>query len=397
MSRRKQFPLGARVTPEALSRDLYAILAELREHEPVSWIESLNMWYVTRYEDVCRVLLDAAGYTTAFDRSPVQDTFGSQMLTSEGAQHDRYRRAVQTDFSAQRVRVSLETTVERLVDALIDSLAAAGTAELRSGFAARLPIQTILRMCGLPLEAEPRIRVWYDHFESALANFTAEPAIREAAGTSVAEFHAFLQQSIDATPSGPGQSLLARLVRADDAHRLSDDEIKRNLSIIFFGGVSTVEALILNCLWALAEHPDVMSEVCRDSSMIGDVVEETIRWRSPVQSATRHARRAARLHEAEILEGEVVNCMLGAANRDPTLFPHPDLFQVRRPNVRRHLGFAMGPHACLGLNLARLEARTALSGLLARLPAFHIVAHLTDAPAGYEFHQPRRLQASWKL
>jgi cytochrome P450 len=171
---------------------------------------------------------------------------------------------------------------------LIDDFEQQGQANVRSVFASRLPIQVILSVCGLPPEAEPQMRRWYDSFEAALANFTGESEIRATARRSVAEFHALLDDAINSTITVDVNSLLARLVHAPSNERLSDDEIKRNLSIVFFGGISTGEALLLNCLWALFEHLHVLQRVQSDLALLPQLVEETMRWMSPVQSATRH-------------------------------------------------------------------------------------------------------------
>jgi cytochrome P450 len=383
------------VTTEALERDPYDVYRLLQAGEPVSWLPALNMWYVTGYEDVRRVLLDTEHFTTAFERSTIHETFGDQVLTTEGAQHDRYRRAFQPDFSPQRVRASLEATLESLTTELVAGFAATGSAEMRASLASRLPIQAILPLCGLPLDADSQVRHWYDRFEAALANFTGDATVRARAAEAAAELHAFLQAAIDRSGAAGPPSLLRTLVQARGEERLSDEEIRRNLAIVFFGGISTVEALILNCLWALSQHAALFDAVRADRSLLADVVEETLRWHSPVQSATRHSRAAYTLGGADIQPGEVVNCMVGAANRDARVFEDPDRFVLRRPNIRKHLAFATGPHSCLGFHLAKLEARIALDALLTRLPRFRVVLDRTEPPTGYEFHQPRRLEAAW--
>ena len=264
--------------------------------------------------------------------------------------------------------------------------------DLRTAFAARLPVQVMLLLCGLPAGAEPRMRRWYDSFEAALANFSHDPAIRQTARQSVAEFHALLDAQLEPLGNRSG-SLLAHLAHAPQ--RLSNEEIKRNLSIIFFGGISTVEALLLNCLWALFEHPPCLDRVRRDPALIPQVIEETMRWLSPVQSATRHVTAAFEWRGIEFAAHDTVNCMLGAANRDPAIFAEPDRFDLDRPNGRRHLGFATGSHACLGLHLAKAEARIALEMLLGRLDSLTLDRSLTLPPRGNEFRQPSRLTVRW--
>ena len=180
-----------------------------------------------------------------------------------------------------------------------------------------------------------------------------------------------------------------------DSNRLAADEIKRNLSIILFGGISTVEALILNGLWALFEHPAVLNRLRCDPALLPQVVDEAIRWLSPVQSATRHVVGDCEFAGVHLEAGATVNCMIGAANRDPTVFPDPDRFDIDRPNLRRHLGFATGPHSCVGFNLAKAEARIAIEELLSRLPPFTRIGSESGPVMGYEFRQPAALTIGW--
>ena len=385
------FPIGAAIRAEALARDPYPWYAQLREQEPISWIKDLGMWYVTRYEDVRAILMDDRRFTTASDQSLIFDTFGEQMLTSEGAEHDRYRRPVQPYFSAGYIRKTFEASIEASARDLVGDFGAGEVIEMRSAFAARLPVLTILHVFGMPPEAEAHFRKWYDSFEAALSNFTRAQEIRSAARANVEQCHVYLAQFMrEFAGRGEHDSLLGALVNAGGDARLSDEEIRRNLLIIFFGGISTVEAVILNALWALLTHADTLARVRANPSLAAKVVEETLRWRSPVQSATRHVVETTVHGNIEFAAGDTVNCMLGSANRDAALFRDPDRFDIDRPNAQRHLGFATGTHSCLGFNLAKAQARIALQVLLSELQGIELTQD-SAAPEGYEFHQPRSL------
>jgi cytochrome P450 len=390
-----RFPIGAAVKLAELDRDPYPIFARLRTSEPISWVAALNMWYVTGYENVRSIILDTGRFTTASEHSLLFDTFGAHLLTTEGALHDRYRIAVQPHFSAAFIHSHFEEPIRIAAAALIEGFRSAGQIELRSSFARRLPIQGILIACGLPLSAEARIRQWYDSFEAALANFTHDQAVQLRAQRDVTAFHELLDVEMQAAADRLDASLLAGLVNAPADSRLAANEIKRNLSIILFGGISTVEALILNTLWALFEHPPVLDRLRSDASILPQVLDETIRWLSPVQSATRHVVTDCEFAGVHLAAGATVNCMLGAANRDPSVFPDPDRFDIERPNLRRHLGFATGRHSCVGFNLAKTEARIALQELLNSLPQFTLIRSASGPVRGYEFRQPAELTIRW--
>jgi cytochrome P450 len=394
-TRPSRFPLGAAVEITDLHRNPYPIFESLRKSEPVSWLAALNMWYVTRYEDVRAIILDTERFTTVSEHSLLLGTFGAHLLTTEGAQHDRYRLAVQPYFTTSFIRNHFEGSIRIAAAELVEGFRSAGKVELRGALARRLPIQAMLIACGLPRDAELRIRQWYDGFEAALANFTRDTTVRLQAQHDVAALHEFLESAMRAATGRLDTSLIAGLVNAPADKRLAADEIKRNLSIILFGGISTVEALILNSLWALFEHPAVLNRLRCDPALLPQVLDETIRWLSPVQSATRHVVGDCELAGVRLEAGATVNCMIGAANRDPTVFPDPDCFDIDRPNLRRHLGFATGPHNCVGFNLAKAEARIAIEELLTRLPQFTRIRSESGPVRGYEFRQPAALTIHW--
>lgn len=401
MAIEKHFPIGRSIDLAELARNPYPIYAKLRDSEPVTYVPPLKMYFVTRYEDVTTILQDSDRFVVGTEGSTVFDTFGEHMMTVEGALHDYYKRAHQPFFISMTIRDTLEDRIRKHVDLLIDGFEAQGEIELRAAFASRLPILTMLSMFGLALEEESHLRKWYDSFEKALSNFTWDEEIRAAGRESVGHFMALIQQYLDSLRSSgqvPDDStLLGALLRMPDDDRLSDEQICRNALIIFFGGISTVEALMLNALYALSRQPETLERVRQDAALIPKALNETVRWLGPVQSATRHVVREAEIHGVVFHEGDTVNCMLGAANHDPAMFDNPETFDIDRENIQRQIGFAVGPHHCLGSRLARAEARIALEQLFSRLPGLRLDLSRVDGPQGYEFRQPLSAIAVWDV
>lgn len=392
-SRAARYPLGAAVAEADLLADPYPTYRALQAAEPVSWIASLGMWWVVGYDQVAEILTAGEAFTTASDSSTILGTFGPQMLSVEGADHDRYKHAARPAFQPRALREALEADILAWADNLIDGFPPEGV-DLRAAFAARLPVRTMLGVFGLPARDEPLLRCWYDSFERALANFTGDAAVRGAAVVNVEAFHALLQDALDRARSAPSTTLLSMLARQPAERALSDDEIRRNAAIIMFGGISTVEALILNTIWSLSRHPDIEARVRADLSLLPRVIEEVLRWQSPVQSATRHVTHDIDFHGHRFRAGETVNCMLAAANRDPTFLEDGERFDIERAPAPRHLTFALGHHLCLGRHLARMQARIALEQLYTRCPGLSVADH-GAAPRGYEFRQPPVLPVTW--
>jgi cytochrome P450 len=396
IDRAKLYPIGASVVPEDLARDPYPVYARMQALEPISWVAGLNMYYVVRYDHVHAILTDPLRFAVGTEHSTLFDTFGAHMLTVDDERHERYRAAFQPSLAPSALRLEVEQRILENVDCLIDGFETRNQVELRRAFASRLPIMTMLSLFGVPLEREAAVRGWYDSFEAALANFQWKSEVRQSARRNVAAFRSMIQESVDRYRHTPNPAvLLGKLASASPEARLEDEAIQRNALIVFFGGISTVEALILNAIHALGTHPEALDQLRTNRGAIPAILDETIRWSGPVQSATRHVLRDTVFAGIELHAGETVNCMIAAANRDPAKFADPERFDIARHGLRQHLGFAVGPHHCVGSHLAKLEARIALDRLCTRLPGWRVDWERSTEPYGGEFRKPQQLSLMW--
>lgn len=386
-ARIRQFPLGARVRLADLTIDPYPILRRLREHEPVSWVPEVNMWFVTRRADVLSVLGDFETYTVDSPHSIIAEMFGRHMMTVDGPEQIRHKRACMPPFRPRE----LSTQVTPVVTAKVESLVKAfgDPAEIRLGLAKPTAIHTVCAILGIPESKTDQIRGWYDRFARALANFQGQPEIRKRGHEAASHFSTLVTELLRTFETAPGVGLLSDLARATP--RFSDEEIVSNALIILFGGIETTEAAICNAVWALLRHPEQLALLRSEPSLLRNAIDETLRWEPAVQSCTRHATRPAVIGGVEIREGEVIQCMLGAANRDAAYFEAPARFDIRRPNAEDHVSFGAGRHYCLGASLALLEMETVLRVLLERFPELSFDPERLSAPRGYEFRKPPAL------
>ncbi|QGN55651.1 cytochrome P450 [Novosphingobium sp. Gsoil 351] len=363
--------VGPRLRVCDFAEDPYPIYARLRSEDPVSFTPDLGMYLVTRYDDVRQVLADPATYSTDSGASLIKRTFGEQILSLDGAPHDALKRQFQPLFTRRRVRDELEGKIATAAQALVASLPV--RCDLRRSYAARLPVQVMLLAFQMPPELEEEISALFAIFERALADHGESSAATDQGADCARRL----------------RSHFHRYARIDSP--LCKDKVARNLSIIFFGGISTVEALILNALWLMLDRPEWQVRLRGERAMLPRFLEETVRWSGPVQSATRHVRRDIRLRGVAIPEGATVNAMIASANRDPAVFAMPDDFDPLRGDLIRHLGFAYGSHYCLGAHLALAEARIAIEALLDRFAAIHADGDLAEL-VGHEFRQPQALR-----
>jgi cytochrome P450 len=165
--------------------------------------------------------------------------------------------------------------------------------------------------------------------------------------------------------------------------------------VLLFNGIETTEGMIANALLLLLERPQTLAEARRDQDRLDAAIEESLRFEPAAAVVDRYATADADLADAAIKQGDLVRVSITAANRDPAIFPDPDRFDPDRPRRPRHLAFAQGPHVCVGVHLARLEARAGIATLLHRLPAIHLDPNQPSKIQGLVFRKPPTLHARW--
>jgi cytochrome P450 len=395
-ARAARFPLGAAVTFDELDRDPYGVYARLRPTEPISWLPALGMYYVLSHGLYRQVMLDDRAFTVGFPGSTVFETMGAHMMSVDGPEARRFKNAHRRFFLPGTIRAGLEPSADAIAAELIDGFAREGAGDLRLLFAARLPVLVMLDLLGLSREDEGFIRGFIDDLGAGLANTQDDAAIREKARAGIAAFYDRIGQALDAVRAWrrPG-SLLDALAHAPEDERLTDEEIKRNAAIILFGGISTVESMVLNALHALTLNPQTLARVRSDRSLLPQAIDETVRLLGPVQTSHRHVSCGIEIAGISFVPGDIIACSQGAANHDPAVFPDPQAFDIDRPNLRQSVAFAHGPHLCLGMHLARAEGRIALENLLTRLPGLRAMESRRESPRGCEFLQPASFWAEW--
>jgi cytochrome P450 len=389
MTRARRFPLGASVALAQLEDDPHPVLAQLRAHEPVSWLPALEGWLVTRHDLALRVIRDASTFTVDDPRFSTGRVIGPSMLSLDGDRHARHRAPFAPPFRPRAVRDRFAPAVAEETERLIDALQPAGAAELRRSFAGPLAASTVARALGLERDEVPSVLAWYDAIVAAVTEITAGHGL-PAAGQDA--FAALRKRLIAVIRSGDPSSLLAA-VGSDST--LTDEQIVSNAAVLLFGGIETTEGMIANAVLALLRRRDELKRVLGDPGLLNAAIEESLRLEPAAAVVDRYAVADIELDGAGIAAGELVRVSIAAANRDPAVFADPDRFDLERENAGRHLAFAHGPHVCVGVHLARLEARMALAALLARLPGLRLDPSRPASVRGLVFRKPPALHVVW--
>ena len=382
-------PIGAEIELEDLELDPHPTLARLRATEPVAWIEVLRGWLVTSYEAAVQVMRDPDRFTVDDPRFSTARLVGPSMLSLDGATHARHRQPFVAPFRAHAVQARFAETVEREADALIDAFVHSGSVELRRSYAGPLAAAIITRALGLPRSEVQAVLDCYEAIVAAVTEITAGRAEPEAGRRAFGDLRGRLEEVID---SAAASSLLAV---AASGSSLCRDELVSNAAVLLFGGIETTEGMIANAVLALLEHPEDLRQARSHPQLLDAALEESLRLEPAAAVVDRYATTDFELAGSAIASGDLVRVSIAAANRDPAMFRDPDRFDLHRPPGRNHIAFAQGPHVCVGVHLARLEARTGLRRLFARLPELRLDPDRPAQVRGLVFRKPPELHVQW--
>lgn len=385
------FPIGAAATLDDLEVP-YDLLARLRESEPVSWLEVLGGWLVTSRDLSMQVMLDAETFTVDDPRFSTGQVVGPSMLTLDGEEHRRHRTPFSRPFRLDAVRDRFAEVVAGETDRLIDGFAADGRAELRRSFAGPLSAAIVMHALGLEGTEPAVVLGWYDRIVEAVDEITRGRPLPPSGASAWAELAGALEPALDREADASPLAAAAR-----DAGRLERREVISNAGVFLFGGIETTEGMIVNAALHILENPDARALIEERPELLHNAVEESLRLEPAAAVLDRYATRDVRLGDAEIRRGDLVRLSVTGANRDPAVFPDPDRFDVERENASLHIAFARGPHVCIGMHLARLEAHTAVGRLLERLPDLRLDPEHEAQPRGLVFRKPAELRVLWSV
>jgi cytochrome P450 len=389
--------------------DPYPFYEQLREHDPVHWDEELGFWVFTRYSDIDSLYTDerfsrAQGLMRGFDRlseserqlvQPVYHSFSKTVFYADPPYHTHLRGLMNHAFTPRRVE-RLRPKIQRIVNGLLDAAQRKhGTVDVIRDLAYPLPVMVIAELLGLPASDRERFKEWSDDLFAILGTVRQKPlALLERAVQSLHEMTDYVRDLSQKRRESPRDDLLTALLSVteeddlicphphisssphtagdgirmrDTSSTLSGEELVSNINILLSTGHETTTHLIGNGILALLQHPDQMQKLQAQPSLLSHAIEEMLRYDNPVQITYRAALEAAEIQGRQIRQGDLVNSIVGSANRDPRRFSNPDRFDITR-DEGRHLGFGLGIHFCIGAPLVRLETEIVFETILRRFP-----------------------------
>jgi cytochrome P450 len=385
--------------PLASHADPYPIYRRLRDEAPVHHNEARRIWSVTRFDDVMHVLKTPEVFSSramftmvmagGMEKTPPLDFrvlrflwnivwkvrlnplefwTARNLIAEDGERHSSMRAIVNRGFTPRQI-AAWEPRVREVVEDCVAPLRRGEPFDVVADLAIPVPVTIIAEMLGVPAEMHRDFKRWSDLAINILTGPDRDQArfVRTNQDQMI-EFLATMRRLARERRANPRDDLISTiLAEQDGATALTDREVVQFVLLLLIAGNETTTNLIGNLTHALLEHPDQVRRIAADPSRIPDLVEEGLRYDSPVQVVFRKTTEDTEICGVRIPKAEYVAVFLGSANRDERRFPDPDRLDIDR-DAQGFPGFGFGKHFCLGASLARLEARAAFEALVPELP-----------------------------
>jgi cytochrome P450 len=376
--------------------DPYPAFAELRASGEVHEHPGLGLLVAVSHA-ACSALLRQRGLGRVWADAQPAERFASfnllhrySLLENEPPVHTRLRRSISWAFGrghVERLRPWIAEVASGLVDELAGDIAEHGEGDLITRLAQPLPVVVITELLGVPASDGPLLVGWSNAIVKMYEYGVAE-STRAAAESAAGEFVGYLRALVADRTARPAEDMISDLVRSE----LTADEVVATAVLLLMAGHEATVNVIGNGTYALLRHPDQWRRLVADQSLVDNAVDELIRFDAPLQLFVRTATEDVQIAGFSVAKGDKIAALLGAADRDPLVFPDPEVLDVGRA-AGAHLGFGAGIHYCVGAPLARIEITAAFAALVAKLPELRlaraprrrpefVIRGLRDLPVG---------------
>jgi cytochrome P450 len=349
--------------------DPYETYRWLRDAGPAVWMERYQWWALPRYDEVFSALRDHRRFSSASGVSLndlMNEATRGSILCSDPPEHDRLRKILGTRLNARALEIHQED-FQRRADELIEQLVEKRSFDVVADFASAFPLSVVPDLLGCPADGRQHLLKW------AAAAFQAEGPMNERTRASLPDLQEFLGYTTELATTGnltPG-SWGAQMLTEARAGQI-EEKMLPPLLIDYLGpSIDTTISAFATAIWQFGVHPEQWQAVRADRSLIGNVMNEAVRFEAPIRGFGRRLTGDCELEGVTLAAGDWVFLLFGSANRDERRWTVPDEFDVHR-DTAGHVGFGNGIHNCVGQSLAKLEAQALFSALADRVREFEV-------------------------
>jgi cytochrome P450 len=359
----------------------------MRGIKPIVYDKHNNIWGVFRYGDVQTILGDYTTFSSApqtsdstissshdWDAAPYQRP---SLLQSDPPYHRTLRGVIASAFTPMMI-AKLQPHIENIAHEMLNEVIAKGSMDLIDDLAYPLPVTIIAELLGVPIEDRNLFRGWADTIVSSTGgDITDDHGTSNNIVQMIKEMDSYFSGIVEERTQKPRDDLITNLIKAQvEGRHLFREEILTFSRLLLLAGHVTTVNLIGNLILSLLQNQTEFRLLQNDHNLIPSTIEETLRYRSPVQAVIRIVSKDTNLRGQTIKSGQRVIVWLGSANHDESVFVDPERFDITRSNSQHqaHVGFGHGIHFCLGAPLARLEGQVVLRVILQRLKDLNLDA-----------------------
>ncbi|TRW79646.1 cytochrome P450 [Mycolicibacterium sp. 018/SC-01/001] len=371
-------PRAIELFDDASVQDPYPLYARLRSSGSVHRVGDSSFFVVCGWDEVNEVVATPAVYSsnltgtmtfsprTGVETLELEGLGGAShvLATADDPTHAVHRKILVPQLAAKRIRL-LQDFVSSTTDDLLDAGLAAGRIEWMAAIANRLPMMVVTRLIGLP-EDDVDMLITAGYATTQILDGLVTPEQLDAAFTAAVGLSGYISEHFDRAAACPGDNLLGDLATLSRDGQIDSDVARVIMLTLFSAGGESTASLLGNAMWLLATRPELQRAVRDRPDLVGTFIEETLRFEPPFRGHYRHVLADATLGGVPLTAGDRLLLLWGAVNRDPGQFDQPDAFRLDRTKGRGHMTFGKGAHFCVGAALARLEAMTVVTKVLAR-------------------------------
>lgn len=392
------------------NEQLEAVFWKARRDAPVTYLEDIDFWAVSRYADIKTVLGDKARFSAEITLQPLTPFYPEvqallqkrnfsprpTLSNNDRDDHQRIRRPAQAAFSPRRNK-KLEPYIRQLVNRAVDGFEKDGRADLVSQLVYELPALVLFKLLGIPEADVQKIKTWAD---SRLMLSFGKPdlEVQRTAAEHLADYWDYCLDLVQQRIAAPQDDLPSEMLAArnGDDNILTIEDINNVVFGLLLAGHETTTNMSGNAILTLLQEPSNWAAIVADPALIPNAVEECLRFRPSVVAWRRLTTEAVELSGVTVPAGSRILCFLPSGNRDESHVDNGEQLDIRRKEARMHISFGFGRHFCLGAPLARFELDVILQELSRRLPGMRLAPDQDLMPvASVQFRGPRELWVEW--